>query len=274
MVCRKGVHRFLPNGPGRSPLKGRVDKLETRFKYEIDGNFRYRDEAMSLRERSKAERRKRIVAAARRLVHEGGVENLSMKLLAERAGVGIATPYNLFGSKQDVMLAVIDQDVATFQERVARSRHPSELEALFRAVTLAKQVYSAEPNFYRAVLLAVYNSGGREFRAMFSGPRRAFWQGLVSGAIGAGFIRHDVEAAPLTLHLAHVFASVLLNWVLGDISLDEMEAQIQYGFSLSLMGVSTRKSHKVLAGWFKRSERRVTHFSRRRARLKTTGARG
>lgn len=219
----------------------------------------------SLRERSKAERRRRIVAAARRLVRERGIDDLSMKLLAERAGVGIATPYNLFGSKQAVMLAVIDEDVAAFQQQVAATRHANELEALFGAVSLARQVYAAEPSFYRAVLLAVYNTGGREFRAMFSGPRRAFWQTLVGNAVAAGFIRRDVEPAPLTLHLAHVFASVLLNWVLGDISLDEMEAQIQYGFALSLLGVATGKSRKMLEGWFARSEKRAAYLNRRRA---------
>jgi len=224
---------------------------------------------MSVREQSKEERRRRIVATARRLVHEGGIDNLSMKLLAQRAGVSVVTPYNLFGSKQDVMLAVIDEDVASFQQRLAKTRHRNELEALFRAVTLAKQVYAAEPNFYRSVLLAVYNSGGREFRAMFSGPRRAFWQDLVGRAIAAGFIRRDVEAAPLTLHLAHVFASVLLNWVLGDITLDEMEAQIQYGFALSLMGVSTAKSREQINGWYRRCERKAADFGRRRTRART-----
>lgn len=222
----------------------------------------------SLRERSKAERRKRIVAAARRLVRERGIDNLSMKLLAERARVGIATPYNLFCSKQAVMLAVIDEDVAAFQARVAATKHANGLEALFGAVSLARQVYAAEPSFYRAVLLAVYNTGGREFRAMFSGPRRAFWQALVGNAVAAGFVRRDAELAPLTLHLAHVFASVLLNWVLGDISLDEMEAQIQYGFALSLLGVSTGKSRKLLEGWFARSEKRAAHLSRQRVRAR------
>ncbi|HEX2889918.1 TetR/AcrR family transcriptional regulator [Vineibacter terrae] len=217
---------------------------------------------MSQRERAKAERRARIVAAARGLVREGGIGNLSMKLLAERAGVGIATPYNLFGSKRDVMLAVLDEDVAAFQQRVARLRHPDALEVLFRTVTLAKQVYAAEPDFYRAVLLAVYNTGGREFRAMFSGPRRAFWLNLVGDAAAAGCIRPDVQAAPLTLHLAHVFASVLLDWVLGDIALDEMEAQIQYGFALSLMGVATAASRPAIEGWFERSERKVARFKR------------
>jgi AcrR family transcriptional regulator len=217
---------------------------------------------MSLRERSKAERRKRIVAAARELVLEGGISNLSMKLLAERAGVGIATPYNLFGSKQDVMLAVLDEAVAAFQERVAATKRSNELELLFRAVTLAKQLYAADPDFYRAVMLAVYNSGGREFRGTFSSTRRLFWQNLASGAVAGGFIRKDVQIAPLTLHFAHVFVSVLRDWVLGDISLDEMEAQIQYGFALSLMGVSTGKSRKVVVEWFNRTEKKVAHFKR------------
>ena len=58
---------------------------------------------------------------------------------------------------------------------------------------------------------------------------------------------------------------MLLNWVLGDIALDEMEAQIQYGFALSLLGVSTPMSRGLLEGWFARSEKRAARLSRRRA---------
>ena len=63
---------------------------------------------------------------------------------------------------------------------------------------------------------------------------------------------------------------MLLNWVLGDISLDEMEAQIQYGFALSLMGISTAKSRKTIADWFARSERKAVNFSLRRIRSHAT----
>src|SRR5271168_2287443 len=53
------------------------------------------------REAGKRERRRRIIEAARALIRETGNAGLSMRALAARAGVSLATPYNLFGSKRD-----------------------------------------------------------------------------------------------------------------------------------------------------------------------------
>ena len=58
------------------------------------------------REAGKTERRQRIIRAARQLIRQTGNAGLSMRALAVRAGVSLATPYNLFGSKRAIVLAV------------------------------------------------------------------------------------------------------------------------------------------------------------------------
>ncbi len=73
---------------------------------------------MSRREEAKAERRRQIVRAARELIVERGDAGLSMRELARRAGVSQATPYNLFGTKRAILLAVL-QDVEDFGVRMA-----------------------------------------------------------------------------------------------------------------------------------------------------------
>src|SRR6185295_15437479 len=74
------------------------------------------------REQAKAERRLRIINAARDLIRETGDTNLSMRTIAKRAKVSLATPYNLFGSKRAVVLAVLE-DERDFYERFS-SLHP------------------------------------------------------------------------------------------------------------------------------------------------------
>ena len=60
---------------------------------------------LSRREAGKAERRRLIISAARDLIRETGNAGLSMRGLAARAGVSLATPYNLFGSKRAIVVA-------------------------------------------------------------------------------------------------------------------------------------------------------------------------
>ena len=90
------------------------------------------------REAGKAERRARIIQAARDLIRDTGDAGLSMRALAARAGVSLATPYNLFGSKRAIVMAVL-QDVREFIDRV------SNLPA-------------AGPRFYRTLWSTVFDT--------------------------------------------------------------------------------------------------------------------
>lgn len=200
---------------------------------------------MSNREEAKHKRRKQIVRAARALMQQTGDTGFSMRALAEQAGVSIATPYNLFGSKQTIMFAVLDADLEYYQKRLAKVRD-DELDVFFKAVSLATSLYSTEPSFYRAVLFAVYNDGGREFRSMFGGPRHAMWKGFVQDAVTAGYLSDEVEPDAFAINLGRTFFSASLEWVSGELSLPELEAWVQYGFALSLSAMATPKGRERL----------------------------
>ncbi|MDO8381258.1 hypothetical protein [Phenylobacterium sp.] len=55
-----------------------------------------------------------------------------MRALATGAGVSLATPYNLFGSKRAIVLAVLD-DVRAFHERFSHLSSADPLERIFTA---------------------------------------------------------------------------------------------------------------------------------------------
>ena len=183
-------------------------------------------------------RRRAIVAAARSLMQETGQAGFSMRALADKAGVSIATPYNLFGSKQAVMYAVIDADLEEYQSRL-EMLETDELDTFFEALRLVTELYAPEPGFYRAVLFAAYGDGGTEFRAMFGGPRHAMWRRLVKEAQAAGHLIPELEPNSFTIHLGHVLFACTMEWVNGLLSLEEMQAHGQYGFAVALSGVAT-----------------------------------
>ena len=221
---------------------------------------------MPSREESKEQRRRDIVRAARTLMQETGQAGFSMRGLADKAGVSIATPYNLFGSKQAVMFAVLDADLEQYQEQLEKLK-ADEIDVFFKAVTLATTLYSAEPGFYRAVLFAAYNDGGTGFRAMFGGPRHIMWRRLVNNAREAGFLADDVEPNSFAINLGHIFFSCIIEWVNGLLSLEELEARGHYGFAIALRGVATSASSERLWDKILATQKRLRslHHKRRRA---------
>ena len=61
----------------------------------------------SLRERQKERRSREILAAATSLIGEKGYDETSVEEIAARAEVGVATVYNYFGSKSELLHALL-----------------------------------------------------------------------------------------------------------------------------------------------------------------------
>lgn len=55
--------------------------------------------------------------AAREIIQESGAKGLTMDRLAERAGVGKGTVFRRFGSRAGLLLTLLDDSEAAFQER-------------------------------------------------------------------------------------------------------------------------------------------------------------
>lgn len=211
--------------------------------------------AESRRERGKAARRADIVLAARRLIQRQGESGFSMQALAEEADVSPMTPYNLFGSKQGVMHAVLDEDLKSFTAGVDSLRVDA-LERIFRTVALARKSYEAEPNFYRTVFRgAELGSASENERVLFRAPRRAVWIALAQEAMAAGQVGDTVDAALLGTSLSQIMFSCIVDWLSGLHGLREFEAQAQLGMALLLLGLAPPEVRPLLLEKMAKSQR-------------------
>lgn len=190
------------------------------------------------REAGKAERRGRIIHAARDLIRETGNAGLSMRALAARAGVSLATPYNLFGSKRAIVLAVLD-DVREFQGRFAGVRSTDPLERLFTAVDMAVAFYVEDPQFYRTLWAAVFDPSDDVRAEIYNWKRDEFWRGLVEDAGQAGVIAPHVNRDLLFRALDRSFGSAMLDWVVGELPPHLLAPTIRYGYALILKGAAS-----------------------------------
>lgn len=194
---------------------------------------------MGRREEAKAERRRRIIAAARDLIRETGDTGLSMRALAARAGVSLATPYNLFGSKRAIVLAVLN-DIKDFHTKFRSRPSTDPVTPIFDAVRLQISYYQADPDFYRTLWTEVFNVGGAEARhALWNPQRAAFWQALLGEAQTAGALMADVDLTLLLQELDFTFRSGMLHWILGELAIERLDVAVCYGYALVLRGAAT-----------------------------------
>ena len=201
------------------------------------------------REQAKAERRLRIIGAARDLIRETGDTNLSMRTIAKRAKVSLATPYNLFGSKRALVLAVLE-DERDFAQRFA-SLHPiNAIERIFQALTLAVGYYTDDPDFYRTLWKALLDTKNKEGGGLATPQRlaqsHALWRTLLENAQRGGFLERDVNASVLERNLSYAFNGVMLAWVMGGIATNEMLPTAGYAYALALQGAATRSGRERL----------------------------
>lgn len=192
-------------------------------------------EGLSRREAGKAERRRRIIEAARELIRETGDVGLSMRALAARAGVSLATPYNLFGSKRAIILALLE-DVRAFQERFRAVRSVDPLERLFAGLDLAVGFYIGDPAFYKMLWSAVFDTKDDVRGQVLSLKANAFWRQLIDAAVDAGALHRDVDPELLCTHLLHIFRSVMLDWAVGDLPCNRVAPTMQAGAAMLLAG--------------------------------------
>ncbi len=196
------------------------------------------DARLGRREAGKAERRARIIHAARELIRETGNAGLSMRVLAQRAGVSLATPYNLFGSKRAIVLALLE-DVREFHERFALLRATDPLERIFQAVDLQIEIYLADPALYKTMWAAVFDTSDDLRATLWNDKRDSFWRGLIAVAVEAGAIGREISQEWLQRQLDHVFRCIMLDWIVGILTPEAVGPAAQHGYALILKGAAT-----------------------------------
>ncbi len=101
------------------------------------------------RQQGVEERRRRLVRAASELIAERDDGSFSMPELAKRAGVSLATPYNLFGSKAAVLAQVFERLVRGFRRDSARMEGLPASERVLGVVDRLVLAYEEQGQLFR-----------------------------------------------------------------------------------------------------------------------------
>lgn len=99
--------------------------------------------------------RDKVVAAAAAIVEERGIEELSMRLLAERLGVSAMTPYRYVASKEELLAALADQYLGEVELLAADAPWEDRVRTVFRSL---REVLLRHPQL--AAIVAVQRTNG------------------------------------------------------------------------------------------------------------------
>jgi AcrR family transcriptional regulator len=190
------------------------------------------------REAGKAERRRLIIQAARELIRETGNAGLSMRGLAARAGVSLATPYNLFGSKRAIVVAVLE-DVREFHARFSTVKSADPIEKIFAALDISIDFYIGDPAFYRTLWAAVFDTSDGVREEILNPRRDAFWRALLVEAAEAGAVAADIDLDQLQRQLELMLRSSLFTWVVGEVASERLGPLSRLGYALILSGAAS-----------------------------------
>ncbi|MFN4183496.1 MAG: TetR/AcrR family transcriptional regulator [Hyphomonas sp.] len=202
------------------------------------------------REQAKAERRQKIMRAARDMIRETGDMNLSMRELAKRAEVSVATSYNLFGSKRAVVMAVLE-DERDFVQKYHKLDVANAIERIFEAYELAYGYFVQDPDFYRPLWRALLTAGGKDDDTGLVSPERqaqtrAAWHMLLTAAQDEGLLRRDIAVMPLERTLSHLAGGTLLAWASGTLETKDLMASVGLGFAMVLNAAATPEGRTLL----------------------------
>lgn len=87
--------------------------------------------------------RSKALGAAAELLVEAGADNLSLKAIADRAGIGIASIYHYFECKDDLLLNLAVQGFEDLRSEILRQWREEDPEAPLRAGSQAFLAFAA-----------------------------------------------------------------------------------------------------------------------------------
>lgn len=177
------------------------------------------------RQRRGAEIREKLFRAALKLFGEKGFAETTVEDITNAADVGKGTFFNYFPSKDHILIAFSEMQLAKLQDTVESFRHSTAPVAeFFRAMSVRMTEEPARaPDVVRAILQANLSSSSvRQVMQETHKRAHALLTQLVQAGQERGEFRRDLPAS----ELAHVFRQTvfgtLLLWsVYGDATLPE-----------------------------------------------------
>jgi AcrR family transcriptional regulator len=197
-------------------------------------------------EQSKAKRRNNILDAARALLKQQHGEELSMRILAKLANVSLATPYNLFGSKRGIMLALLKREGELFITRLNEESLEDPLDRIFQFLDSAFDLYRSDPSYFKLLLGSLYITDDTDLRQDLRRPRVSYLKRQLREATALGLVGTEISIGLVSRQIIGLHLFFLQEWLCGTITLERARLETEYGVSVLLLALTKDENRSRL----------------------------
>ncbi|MCP4036988.1 MAG: TetR/AcrR family transcriptional regulator [bacterium] len=203
---------------------------------------------VSARRGGEEERTRRIVETAVTLAEEGGFEAVRLRDVAAHAGVALGTLYRRFRSKEDLLVAALELEMAELARRVER-RPPRGEDPCTRVVaffTMATNGMIRRPNLARALVKAAASGDpelAKRVAAFHERTEGMIVDALLGPASSSGPNGRDGEFAVSMAYNLNVFwFALMVGWSGGLHRGDDVIARMETVAAMLLRAAEFERS--------------------------------
>jgi len=200
-----------------------------------------------------AARRKRIISMTRDLIGELGIEGITMRDLAQRCGVAVATLYNQFGSREAIIAAALRTDFEGRYEPLSQrtvaldpaGKVKERIGDAVRGMTGPLRAYTRSVMFFY-----FHHKPDSTLRAAIHDFVAADFSAITEEIRARGDLQPWVRPEIFSDDLITQLYALVMKWSQGYISDRRLKARLIQAAAVSFIGVSrgdTREQFERLA---------------------------
>ncbi len=212
---------------------------------------------MQLREKQMRERRTRILNAAERLIRKTHSTDFSVRALAVAAEVSPVTPFNLFGSKEGLLYALLSRSLDRFFSKGLVFKSPDPNYHVIEAAEIAVEIFVNDPNFLRPLYQVLLGVSHSELRPKFMERTFSYWRTAVLTIPGINKSQDQASLNLLTHALMAHFIGLLELWVHQDFDDDGFRVHAICGIILMISSVVSKKNLPTMQAYLDQAKANV-----------------
>lgn len=204
---------------------------------------------IGLRERNRADKLERILAAGRALFSRDGFDPTTTRAIAQRAGIGTGTLFLYFPEKRDLLLRLFKDDIEPVHRAAiaALDADAPLLDAVLRVFRSLYDYYARDPRLSRVFLseLAFLDPARGSDLARFTLDFLHAIARLVTAAKDRGELARDVEPLAIARTMFRLYYAVLIEWISGVLpSPAAAERELRASLDQLLRGITRRREKR------------------------------
>ena len=171
------------------------------------------------------QRRERILLSARDQLSQLGYEGLNMRELAVIADVSTSTLYNLYQSKDTLILAALEDQLADINTVVAETNTLGLGRFLARVEAVADQIVET-PKYAEAMGKMLFGADAHDpIVQLLIGASLSFNREELAEMAGCGELRQETDRNFLARSLSSTGWSTVLMWMKGYVALHDFKQE-------------------------------------------------